>query len=750
MPIDTTYRKILTETFLVDELKKGEIPSAEDITDKIESLIADLDLTKPMFLADTYKVEEEDQSSASQFNQAQRDIQRDLRALYKDMIELTEVSTRSYERWSVESAALEKRLEELEDRIQNLLLLTRDTEGYHSYLVDNFTDMSLVDRDETTATVDPGTHLVTLGPSNTTDTRIYLNKLDPSDVSFKVRSTTDMVSRNDGSTKPISTIFKQTATDWWTLITMGKSKPVTCELIVKLAEEPIALSKIVMRLSDSSRASPMTITPLYSVDNFNFSQLPTNTYTQEIRGMGTFQFEEIQAKWIKFVLIKTGPDPVSNSSQSVYQFGFKEIAFFAEGFDSDESQTLISEVLSVPTAADPNEVVEFSKVTVEVCERVETGTSINYFLTASNNPLLPVEDTTVWIPVMPIGRATGNQTRIIDFGDQEVITKGLEEIVTISHDAFSEDTDLINPAAEFQLLSLDSDGTVLDETIEATERRYIFTNSQDRILNYQIKDSTYDGSGAGDALTVDEDSILIFRNVGEKGLTLEDNTSLVRDIQRGWKFEDPYYITIVEIQKPEGITIDFGDKSVIIDDIKYTNTVGPDILTGRSPLATGIHRIKVHKDNWLGISPDLTTLEEIKAEDTLYPYNHKLLIEGYDYPTNYSNNQERIYVGVEVFASELMKRVSVFDLAHSVNANQWNFYALDRDAPDTHTGGNESTRLFIVKVDENNPDFPNERFMIRFNLVNQRYKYLRFRADLTTTNKKVSPALDSYKIKLGG
>ncbi len=755
MSIDSTYRKILTETFLIDELKKGEIPSAEDIADKIETLIADLDLTVPMFTASDFQVGEESSSSASLFNQMQIEIHRDIRALYKDMIALTEVSTGAYERWRVEAEQLEQRLETLEDRIQNLLLLTRDTEGYHSYLVDNFVDMSLVDRDETTATVDPGVQLVTLGPTNTVDTRIYLNSIDPADISFKVRSTVDLVSRVDGIRTSLANIFKQTSSAWWTFISMRKSKPVTCELIVKLGEEPVALSKIAVKLHDSSRASPMSITPLYSVDNFNFSQLPTNTYTQEVRSLATFSFEEIQAKWIKFVLVKTGPDPIANSNFSVFQFGFKEIAFFAEGFSATDSQTVISTVLSVPKASDPNALVEFSKLTLEVCERVETNTKINYFVTASNNPLLPVTDDTVWVPVIPISRSTGGQARIVDLGDIEEVEIGVTQTLGLAYEPNNADEALVNPGETFHLLSLDDEGEVIDSEVDASEPRYIFTNTNEAILNYQIKDSEYDDSESGDPITIDEATLVVFRNVGSKGLDPEDDADQVRDVQRGWKFEDPYYITVVEIKKPEGITIDFGDKPVIIDDIKYTNVVGPTVLSGKTAKNRGIHIIKVHKDNYLPITNDLSTLEEIQVEDTLYPYNHKLLVEGYGYPSNYSNNQEKIYLGVDLFASELMKRVSIFDLSHSVGDSQYRFYALDRDAAGTHTMSdddfqNESTRVFVVKVDKEKGDFPNERFVIRFNLVNQRYKYLRFRADLSTRNAKVSPALDSYKIKLGG
>jgi len=62
--------------------------------------------------------------------------------------------------------------------------------------------------------------------------------------------------------------------------------------------------------------------------------------------------------------------------------------------------------------------------------------------------------------------------------------------------------------------------------------------------------------------------------------------------------------------------------------------------------------------------------------------------------------------------------------------------------------GEKLYRIWL-KIDETNPDFQSEQFMIRFSLINQLRKYLRFRADLKTSNAEVTPALHSYKIKLG-
>ena len=96
-----------------------------------------------------------------------------------------------------------------------------------------------------------------------------------------------------------------------------------------------------------------------------------------------------------------------------------------------------------------------------------------------------------------------------------------------------------------------------------------------------------------------------------------------------------------------------------------------------------------------------------------------------------------------------MQEVGTFEFLYNTEQDNYKLFTLDRDAASTHTGGNESTLVFVVKVDEENPDFQNERYVIRFKLLNDLRKYLRLRATFTTEDQTVAPSLDSYKIKLG-
>lgn len=749
MSIETTYTKLLIENYVKEQLAKGILLSAIDIENEIVSLVEDSDLSIPQFLASSYLVQDGEESSVSKHTNTFSTIKQDLRVLYKEMIALTKTSINSLERWDLESKSLEKKLIDLENRIDNLLILTQDTEGYHSIIIDNFTDTSQVDSSSTVA-VDLQSSTVEMTSSSEGITRVFLNNLDTNnDINFRVRSTVDMISRIDATGADLKNPFKQNSSSWWTSISTKKAKPITCEMSVRLhPTELVPISKIFMELHDSVESSPMQITPLYSVDNVTWNQLPTNTFTLRTRDTATFSFSEVSAKYVRFLLTKEGPDS-GRSNLFSYQFGFKNIAFYQMGFDTDVVQTLITQPLWVATST--GEALEFEKITLDSCERIETDTEIDYFIATSNDYNTFTVASASWVPISPVRRANPKYPTILTVGDTTEVTYGDDEEVLISYDSSTSTT--VNPAQTFQLLSLDDNGSIQDDTILVSTPRYTFANSNDRILNYQIKDSDYVGSGSGDnAVTINEDTLIVFRNIGAKGLTSEDLSTKVRGIQRGWKFEDPWYSCVIEIKNPDGITLNVGEKEIVIDDIKYNGTISNLVLTGKTSTTSGIHKIKVNKANWKYVTPELNSLADLKSNDPLYPFNHKLLIEGYDYGDAYPTTESQIYTGVDLFAESQMRQVSVFDIISNVTKNNYDVFALDRDTPNTHLDdlNNNATRVFVVKVDEENPDFQNEHFMIRFSLINQRRKYLRLRADFRTDNEKVTPACTGYKIKLGG
>jgi hypothetical protein len=743
MAIEQAYRALLIQEYILQELRKGQLLSAKALEDQITTLIDTKDLSVPQFIASDFHVERFTSSSASLYNNTLKTITQDLQVLYNELLNLTETSINVLERWTLETDTLERRLVNLEDRVDDLLLLAQDTEGYHTIVIDNFTDMSFVDKNETTAKVDLIANEVLLTPDNLSfGTRVFTNDLLESNVSFQVRNREGFVSQTYMPRSKITYPFYQDSRTWWTTVHFTRNVPVTCELVVRFDTEQ-TFSRIFMHLHDSAQAGLMSITPLYSTDNETWNQLPSTLYTQETRTKASFVFPPVTAKWVMFILTKTGPDPTHTSTTYDYQFGFRNISFYNEGFDTSLTQVLVSQPLAC-LDRDEN-VVPFSKMSLETCERLEPDTDITYEVTVSNNPAVPVDANTPWFFITPIQRALAEHGKILTVGDLTEISVGEDETIIPSHDAFAASG--INPGSIFHVLS-QTNGTLVDIEVSGISPRYRFINPDDRILNYQIKDVDYTGLSS-DPLDVNEASIEILRNVGTKGLTPGTFASRVNGIARGWAFKDPWYTCVVEIKNSEGFNLgDLKNTVIYIDDKPYSGTSADfTVLSGKTDTNTGLHRIAVHKDNWAEVTPGANSIAELKLLDPLYPCNHKLLIEGYSYGNSFTENE--IYQGVDLFAATYMKSVGLFDFLYNLKQDDFTVFTLDRDAPMTHEDDNESNRVILIKVNEENPDFQNERFVVRFKLLNDLRSYFRVRATLSTKTSTSSPVLEAYKFKLG-
>lgn len=739
MAVKDIYKSYLYNEFLKTKAKQGLSVTTDEVEAFLRDNVDPFDLSIPQFDSKYYKVEKKENASASKMNETIAALKQDLVIMYKVFLAYGQGTTEDFERWKREIEVLEKRLIDLEDRIENLLLIAQDTEGYHSFFLDNLTDLFHTDLTNTTVAVDIASQSAFLSPylagaQTTTKIDLGIDQDGDDRVSFRVRTSNAVISDSDG-TKELP-LDGNTNTPWWIEVKSSspEAKEVVVEYTVQLSVDPVYISSIWLYPHGSGGFS---VTPLTSLDGYTYSQLKSSSPTKNVLAMTSFDFRGTSTKWVKFLLVRPAPTEPTDGGYR-YEFGFSEIEFRNEVFTPGESKSFISRPISITNPDDT--IREFSKVTLEVCEDVPDNTSIDYFVTPGSTSDFSISGTTKWYPISPIDRADPQHPQVLNLGDIAEVEIGDAENVTISSELRATNTDYKNPAQIFRLLSLGADDSVLNEEVTSSSVRFVPAGINERILNYQIKDSDYSGSGTGNGLSIEEDDIKLFRNVGEKGLTA-DNT--VRGIQRGWRWESPYYITLVEIL--EDTLMDFGDEEIIVDNKRWT---GPQILLGKTTTFDGIHEIRVHKNNWKHVTPELNTLTELIAADPLYPYNHKLLIEGYNYGSSWLGDINKIYQGADLFFERRAKKINLFDLSENLEfEDRYRYFALDRDIADTHTGGNSSTRVFVVKVDNTNPDFENEKFNIRFNLVSQRYSYLRFRADLLTDDELNCPVMGPYKLK---
>ena len=722
MSIDTTYKELILEEIIRDLLIAGTSPSVSRITSNFNTYIKDNDLTEPLFNYDDSKVGFGSTSSATGFTDTNNTIYKDLKVLYKHMLKLSEQTIINFDRWRAEAWLLDGQLNSLLSRVNSLLLISQDTAGYLNFIQDDFVDTSKTDLTQTSAYINTAKQYLTIGTNNIGSTRIDLSSLLDTDVEFNVLTRTNLMSITPQAGSKRIYAISDINNFWQERVYMSKPVAVTVELKVDM-KTPRTISRIDVDLHTSNTSRSLQVTPLYSLDNYSWSNLPSDTFTANITETYTFQFPEVQVRYVKFLMTKLGADLVHKEIYS-YEFGVDEISFYSEGFADNEDNVFISRPLSVIDQK-TSLAQKFSKAVLEVCERVPTDTSIDYYLTVSNDPEVPVTSSGAWIPIDPIGRVILKQPSSLDFGSLAQVTiTGM----VVSYDPVAIETKFSNPKKQYTYVSSVISSTPTTNAVSASSQRYSFKNSNERILNYEFSSS----------IEIAEGTLELWRNVKVLGLT-----DLVRDVSNGWGFHDPWYTCSVYVTNPAGVTIDFGPKFIVLDG---------EPKTGRILIGFGKHSIKAHKDNWKEFSATgITTLALLKAADSLYPYNHRYLVEGFPYPSAWATTEEKTYMGFDIVAEFLMKEVSPLDLIHNVKPNDYERFALDWDAPDTASTGftnKPAAKVFLIKCDEAYSDFTNERFLVKFKSVDTLYQYLRLKAVLKTSDTTVAPYVDSYRVKL--
>ncbi|MAE87238.1 MAG: hypothetical protein CMB80_31180 [Flammeovirgaceae bacterium] len=676
MSIESVYKNILLEEYLKENLEQGNSLSAFDLIEQAEAYHEALNLStstrpQPLFDPESQEVARSEESSAVKMNDTFKGIIQDLKVSFIEMGNLNENSLRMFNRWQIESEAIRKELIDLEEHIENLLLITQDTEGYHSIIVDNFTDSLDTLSTATTANLDIEARTVTLTPNDESTTVQNINPPEES-VGFRIRA--PILFRNDMPGSQLKNVFSTDSNSvWHTTLQVSSPQTVICELSVKLADEPILVNRIEIKTLEAGQSGPVSITPLYSTDDLTYSALPTENYTSEIRDVGSFFFPATSIKYMKFVIAKAGPDPSTSINSYAYQFGFRYIKFFEESFDAGDDfspQVLESNWLRI--IGTDGETKPFEKAVLQTCEMIPEDTVINYYVAASNDSTQT--ENIDWHKITPLDRETEETAeKIFDIGQ---VTQMKFDGITI-HD----NDEVVN------YLYIDGFGSLASEasTFVTQGNHYVLQNTTtDGFLNYLLYN---EGSTKVD---INDPSLIVWRNVG-----------IESDDKSGWRFEDPYWYTI--IKNIDSVEIEI-DNSII-----EIGTNGIFVLKENSPatIPKGVIDIRVHKDY-------------------------------------YDSIREEIQNNVDFYAEKKLERVSIFDMLNNISDTNYNKYALDMslpgDSPDT------AKRIFIVKK---NPDNASEKFKIEFNQINQLRDYIKLKAELSTSNSTLTPCITGYQLKLG-
>ena len=708
MSLEEIYQEKILEIVLRNFLADNTIPTADQLLEGYDLYVINhSDMTKPFILDNDYSVLENTDSSAALYNSFFENISQDLSVSYQEIFNIFTDSMDSFDNWRLSLANMQGILTDLESRIDALLLLTNDTAGYFNFVEDNLVDLSKVDLTYTTAHVDVQNHACTINETLTNTQRLNLNTLSLKDARFTILTREYIVSSHEGIGTSVYACIQDADRSWQQRVkSTGSDYKISGELKIKISDNLTDISRVEINLLASNLNHPMILTGMYSTDNYNWTNLPCDNYSQSIDSKGLFIFAPIQVKYIKFIMTKLGADDAEDN-QYIYEFGSSSVKVFSTaGYDLETGTTLQSVELSV-LDNDKNQ-VKFNKVTLQTCQQTPLNTNIKYWVNAKND-----SESTGWLRIDPMNIQTPTAPTILEMG--RVLNTSETSLVPV----IKTETPSINFFSAFNDL-IESDKLILVGTADDTPLALSTT-----IVSNLI-----------------ENNIIFYRNVGTPYGTNAVADRYVRDVAKGWKWTDStktYIGTTFSIGNSDGLWVDFEDTQAVLDG---------QTVTGRVCFTKGTHIFQTLVKNYcelpedslgpfstqaeLDVALNLTTLGTKKL-------NHKLLIEGVNYASDYVGVKK--YIGTDLYCESIVQRISIFDLLHNTGTSTFNFYSTD-----ITTAG---TMVFIVPYDPADTDYLNETFRIDYVTGNNLFDCIEFKAELQSTVNNTTPILNAYRIKLG-
>ena len=202
-------------------------------------------------------------------------------------------------------------------------------------------------------------------------------------------------------------------------------------------------------------------------------------------------------------------------------------------------------------------------------------------------------------------------------------------------------------------------------------------------------------------------------------------------VQTGW-FRDESSLqvrTTLYIDSFEGTNLNLGSTSAFING---------KLVTGEILLPRGYHTFSTTFNNWYDVPVGLDDVAVLKENDPAYPFNHKLLIEGYPYAPSFQG--ERVYngLGSENFG-ELLKYVTPERFANKEFDKDLSIYTVEE------YNGN---LFFKVKIDPSDASWKDEKISVNYMLRQSETNKIYVKALLKTRDTSITPNINKFQVRV--
>jgi hypothetical protein len=188
--------------------------------------------------------------------------------------------------------------------------------------------------------------------------------------------------------------------------------------------------------------------------------------------------------------------------------------------------------------------------------------------------------------------------------------------------------------------------------------------------------------------------------------------------------------TTFEVESEEGITLDLGSSNAFLSGTPVSGSVH---------VPKGVFQFTTSKANWLALPSGLSSPEDFLQNDPLYPYNHRYIIEGYQYRGDHTGLKP--YFGTDKYYGQRLYYLAPEDFSNLEFSDEryYNSFTVENADGNLH---------FKVKVNKTDSSWVNELFDTTWILQDGPATSFYVRAVLNTSDPNVTPVINSFKARV--
>jgi hypothetical protein len=616
-----------------------------------------------------------EESSAKKYNQFLNKLEIDMNYIHEEMLKHKENQITLFNDRSRALKSFVEEYKKIEQKVNFGILLKQENDVFSHEIIENFYDLSKVDLEKSNIY-----HLdddkVTIGVSKITN---YNNDLNEMSYAVRHRRGSKILEKTIGSFNNI----KAEDNKFFRIESYSDIPDDVVEFIIDIEftkEKQINEIKYITSAIESN--SSIQEDCYYSLNGSDYihidkysaaRRLSSDTNVITLNNEDSNFDQKIKA--IKIVLRKTAYDK-REGDYYAYHFGLDYLGYVDRKYNLNKESVLYCGPYEVLDEYGSPYNYSIARVDKGTCCEIPEETSIDMYLSKDNINFIKAEFNLEHNP-------------IIHFNDNWGNAKSFEI---------------------FSLIDLDTENEfITDENSVDLD----VNNSQD-ILNFYIPEENKN--------KIDLKSLVIKRNILEK----RKNT---RELITGWvpSSNRRRYKCNFKCSEPEGVIVNFGEQEILLDNKSRS---------GKVFISYGLHQVEVDKmyfNTNIVSEIDIKSVRALRDKDSFYPYNHRYLIEGFDYKNKFKG--EKKYKGFEDQRGCDLKNVNLTTLKNNESLEEYS--VVDKDG----------SLYFVINPFSSFGKSENFDITYRKN-ISENGNLLFIKAILKSTNSRRTPKIDKIQVRV--